>query len=271
VKKRIFLLPKICVQKNKERCVSFLAKKIGLLICCTALLFASFSNKAHGAFILDDLYVGVDGGWSTGLFASNRSIHGGPLSLASSSVSYGLDVVAGYHVGGNVGLAICRCCRTDLSYTYFNNPVKWQNAFFGTGTNSYDAKLQTHLVLWNAYLHASDYVNDCLGFSPYVGAGVGAAFNHLGKITERTFGATVFAHNSGHTEANFAARFGLGLLKPFCHRWALDMGFNFNYIGRAQSGKTQELITGVPITINPYKHSNIWLATFYLGLKYRIE
>ncbi len=220
--------------------------------------------------VFNQVYVGFEGGWGTGLFKSNRSIHNGPAATLTSTVDFGLDILPGYHVGGNVGYVFNRCWRTDISYTYLHNVVQWQTAFLGTSTHSFDATHHTHLILWNAYLHLTDYLNGCLGFSPYLTGGVGVAINVLNTIKERDFSTTLLARDNGSRHKNFGARFGMGVLKPFCDQLALDMGFNVNFIGNIRSGRRQNLTTGGSVPITSFRHSNNWITTFYVGLKYRI-
>jgi opacity protein-like surface antigen len=215
-------------------------------------------------------YVGLDGGWATGFSTSKRDLGGGPLASTSSSISYGLSIQAGYNVGANIGFILCPCLRTDFSYTFLSNPVKWQNQSSGGAAFSLNAQLHSHLLLWNAYLHLNDF-SSCCSFSPYLTGGIGFAINDLGKVSERNASSVLTSNDQGHSHTNFGARFGLGLLKPFRSTWVLDMGTFINYIGTVESGNRQTpLAGGSSIPIQPYRHIDNWIGTFYVGVKRRI-
>lgn len=232
-----------------------------------------------------NFYIGVDGGFAYGLvqarsdFSVNNINTPPPAVPPSASTTYNCSNGPGFHVGANAGYWLCPSLRTDISYSYIKTPVRWETQyvfsspdFLEVASDFFAAYNNCHLILWNGYYHLNQFFN-CVDFSPYISGGIGLAVNSLGKTDVRNNGGILIGRINNATNTNFAARFGLGFLKPFCN-WVLDMGFNFQFIGAIKTGTTLSLFpradlpSGLDQPINRHQHFSNWLGTFYVGIKY---
>jgi hypothetical protein len=227
------------------------------------------SPKCCGLF--DNYYIGCEGGWSAPFLITPRSSETEFRGIPR--ISRDLHLSSGYHFGLNVGCMCNRYMRVDISYTFLSNPARWRLQLDGM-EGTFDAQLHTHLVLFNGYLHLNKLCRLKLHFAPYLTAGIGAVVTDLTHVKEHNAPAlfTLVNGERGITDSNFAARVGLGFLKPFFCNWVIDAGFNLNYIGGIATGNQlpldEILITG--IIPDPLEHPHNWISTLFIGLKYQL-
>ncbi len=214
-------------------------------------------------------YVGIEGGWSTGLGHANKSRGVGGFF---TGIAEGPRADSGYNVGASLGYRWNCLLRTDLSYTYLHPNHYNCNTFFPNPdqTDLFKAHLHSHLILLNTYMHLNAVYCLLPWIDPYITGGVGVAVNRMDDIREFASGEeSFFAKIHSYTHTNFGARVGVGVMKYFCHCWILDLGFNANYIGRVRSDNSRTFIArGTSQPIGKYDFKNNWIGTFYLGLKY---
>lgn len=218
-------------------------------------------------------YVGIEGGWSTGLGHANKSRGVGDNF---TGIAEGPRATSGYNVGASLGYRWNCLLRTDLSYTYLHPKHYNWNTFFSVAGNNvtepFKAHLHSHLVLLNTYMHLNALYCLFPWMDPYISGGVGVAVNRLDDIREfpgELEGGPFFARIQSHTHTHFGARLGAGVMKYFCSCWIVDLGFNANYIGKVRSGNSRTFVSGAPRQpIGKYDFKNNWIGTFYLGLKY---
>jgi opacity protein-like surface antigen len=100
------------------------------------------------------------------------------------------------------------------------------------GTNDYRAKKSEWLLLANAYLDLGTYY----GFTPYVGAGIGASYNTISNFRDINVqtGGGGYA-GTGH-EWNLAWALHAGMAFKATERLTIDFGYSFVDLG---DGKTE--------------------------------
>lgn len=244
-------------------------KRLKFLLCGICVLFSQTIQADCDCDCDNNFYIGVDGGFAFGLVQSRSDFDPGNAITITGSTTFDAHIGAGFHVGANAGYWLRSNLRADISYSYMRVPLTWvvQFAFPDPEFSSdfYTLYDNCHLVLGNAYYHLNNFfVND---YSPYISGGVGVAFNAAGKTDVRFRQGQLGAHLNPYTNTNFAARFGVGLMKPFCGH-ALDMGFNFLFIGAVKTGETLLGLNGFSGIVEPNRHHMNWVGTFYVGFKY---
>jgi len=176
-----------------------------------------------------------------------------------------------WFVGAGFGYQFNEHFRMDVTGEYrggsdFTGHDYYDTGSDGTidGTNDYTGKKEEAVFLVNAYY-------DFAGFSswatPYIGAGVGAAWIKLSDF--RDVNAMTGALGlSGDTETwNIAAALYAGVGFQLSERLMLDVGYRFLYMGDAS---TEDLVAldGSNATYNPLRFNNIMSHDVRVGLRY---
>ena len=104
-----------------------------------------------------------------------------------------------------------------------------------TTSDRYSGKISNGLILANGYIDLGTWYH----LTPYVGAGVGVAINHLSGVTdlnELNYGQPS-GSSQGNTKTNFAYAFMAGVAYDIAPNLKLDFGYRFVDMGRLQSGQ----------------------------------
>lgn len=219
-------------------------------------------------------YLGVEGGWITGLTQATPDTNVGPAAM--NGVSANPMPRAGFEVGGNIGYRFPCFFRSEFAYTFERQSYDWQAYFLSTAVapqpptvvQSFQAKLNSHLLFWNQYLQFGDFCPVVANFDPYLQGGIGVAFNRLKETKEIAAGSVLTARLADKTATQLAFRFGLGTLVYSSSCWMLDMGIQVTYLGEVRSGNTRTLVSGVTQNIGPYEFENNWIGVFNVGVKF---
>jgi opacity protein-like surface antigen len=175
-----------------------------------------------------------------------------------------------WFIGAGVGYKINDSWRVDVTGEYrFDSDLNANDAYDtgsdGTidGTNEYDGTKEEAVFLFNAYYDFESWGT----VTPYIGAGVGAAWIKLSDFTD-TNAMTGGFGLSGETETwNFAAALYAGATVDLRDNLKLDIGYRFLYMGDAE---TEDLLTagGVNIENNPFNFDNIMSHDLKVGVRY---
>lgn len=134
------------------------------------------------------------------------------------------------------------------------------------GTNFYDGTKEEAVFLLNAYW---DLPKMSMA-TPYVGAGVGAAWIKISDFTDTNPNPLAIGL-SGDTETwNFAAALYAGVGFELSERLTLDVGYRFLYMGDAE---TEDLLTpdgDNDIVGNFFQFDNIISHDIKVGLRYQL-
>lgn len=158
-----------------------------------------------------------------------------------------------------------RTSRTEGTYTYTStgggNPTI-------SGTVQDTIKLRSTVGMLNGYL-------DLLprgGFTPYVGAGVGLAYNYMKRsyANTETGGATPQSVSGTGTEAKlgFAGALMGGVTFAFDHSWAIDLNYRALYL---QGGNVALTTTGLATNQrSTVTLGDTWEHQVRIGLRFNI-
>lgn len=142
-------------------------------------------------------------------------------------------------LGGGIGYYLTSHVRGDLTLDYrFKSEVTGTNADVGNpdfipGKRKFD--LSSTVGLANLYYDFGHRAH----FSPYVGAGIGFAVNKTSSGTISDFDSTVNPTGgaiAGATKTDLAVALMAGFTHQFRQDLALDAGYRFLYLGKAETG-----------------------------------
>jgi len=179
----------------------------------------------------------------------------------------GID--GGAFVGGGFGYQMNNWFRGDITAEY-RTPSNY-SAFesysnvFGTGGDAYSAKIRSTVVLANGYVDLGTWY----GVTPFVGAGVGAAFVNFHGLQDvgtgpGNFGAFGAAPDANKVNLAWAAMAGLDYaISP---NWKLEIGYRYLDMGRVTSNGIVCTATCGP----PFEAQSFHLASqdVRVGLRY---
>lgn len=217
-------------------------------------------------------YLGFEGG---GMFRLSHIPKKPRVGGLSQGIAFDAKPHPGYSLGASVGYRWNCLLRTDLSYTFLHPAsFRWKTFFVPPNPEPFKAHLHSHLFLFNTYAHLNEWLCFFSSLDPYITCGVGVALSRLDHIQEFSSSGTFYSKIQPYTQAQFAGRLGLGIMKHFCRCWILDLGFNANYIKSLRSGNERVVFAVPGISsagrgkIGVYRFKNVWIGNFYLGLKY---
>ena len=153
-------------------------------------------------------------------------------------------------LGGGVGYQFNSFFRADVTGEYrFGDHYRAvegfaPNQFFinsftpptqgSGGADYYQGNITNGVVLVNGYVDIGTWYR----ITPYVGAGVGVAFNHFSGLTD--YNVTNFGQPSGssegHTNTELAYAFMAGFAYDLTPHLKLDFGYRYLNMGRISSG-----------------------------------
>lgn len=167
-------------------------------------------------------------------------------------------------VGVGIGYRVNDYLRTDLTLDY-----EWNSDFRGTAdcidvsctgiaySNEF-ATLDVWTVLWNIYADLG-YYN---GFTPYVGAGVGASYVSVKNVNAIHANGRRVKYPSGN-KWNFSWALMAGAAYEIDENWTVDAGYRYLNIGEVQtkSFASNGEVTGI-------KYENLAAHEVRVGLRY---
>jgi opacity protein-like surface antigen len=129
--------------------------------------------------------------------------------------------------------------------------------------DQYGAKFHSAVFLLNGYADLGTWYN----VTPYVGAGVGAAINNFGGISD--YNLAFYGQNAGYgqstTSTDFAYAFMAGLSYSLTSNIKLDLGYRYLDMGRIASGTIA--CTNAPCP-GEVQHYHLSANDVRLGLRY---
>jgi opacity protein-like surface antigen len=227
------------------------------------------AKKAKAMKKLMIIAVGAITGWSMGAVAQTppesfyvRVDTGGSFST-NAGKDVAVDIGQSPIVGAGVGVKVLPFLRTDVtvsyrpSYSFAAPPTPIEPP--GT-TGRGDVKTLAAMV--NAYYDFPTLI----GFTPYVGGGVGVARNEVGTTTlsSNATGATV-ATLAGSTDTQFAWQLSAGASYSILPTIALDIGYRYFDAGEGRSGSTAT-IAGTTVSF-PTQRGNIRAHEIQAGVR----
>jgi opacity protein-like surface antigen len=151
---------------------------------------------------------------------------GGAVSFLNESLG------TTWMIGGGIGYRYNSWFRTDLTFDYraFDFTGNTPCGCPGDSVETYD--LDTWTIMVNAYADLGSWY----GITPYVGAGVGAAYHWLHDIVGVNPDASVTIIPDGGGWA-FAAAVMAGVTIAVSDRTSIDAGYRYIWLGDVESGQ----------------------------------
>lgn len=204
-------------------------------------------------------YIRGDVGIGLGRSVGMRSVpdpmtQGGPGFVPTSYRISDAMFTAAPIIGFGIGYKVNQWFRTDMTFDYrnasfsANDQLVWNNGAVGPGysatdlRNFYRGNLSTMTVLFNGYLDLGTWY----GITPYVGAGIGIAYQRMYGVTDNGF-SNVFAGvgagssfaTSGTYKVSTATGLAWALMAGFSYdvntRLKLDFGYRYLHTGKVKS------------------------------------
>ncbi len=167
-------------------------------------------------------------------------------------------------VGVGVGYRVNDFLRTDVTLDY-----EWDSDFTGhvdcpglcdgsSGRSDEFATLDVWTVLWNAYADLGHYN----GFTPYVGAGIGASYVNVKNVRAINANGRRVKYPNGH-KWNLSWALMAGTSYEIDENWKIDAGYRYLHIGEVQtkSFDSSGYVTGI-------KYDNLAAHEVRVGLRY---
>lgn len=145
-------------------------------------------------------------------------------------------------IGAGVGYQFSDYLRGDITAEYraatrFQANARYPRTSTDVAYPYYDGQVTSTVVLANGYVDLGKYY----GLSPYVGAGVGAAYNKVGTVYEHTsfpaYGTYADGTFGGAGKWNFAWALHTGMTWDVNPRLKLDIGYSYKNLGSVKTGE----------------------------------
>jgi opacity protein-like surface antigen len=218
-------------------------------------------------YIRGDMGVGIQsmGAWNIGLI--NHPPKGSVANWLRHSVD---DTVI---IGGGFGYQFSEWLRGDITAEYrasanFKGADSWRYPPNPRGYNSYTGSLSSTVVLANAYVDLGKH----WGLTPFVGAGIGGAYNRLTHVTD--IGGGIAAGSVGEFadkgKLNFAWALHAGVSYEVNQNLKLEASYRYLNMGDAETGvitcRPNRCTGGSRLTIN-----DITSNDFRLGARWMLN
>jgi opacity protein-like surface antigen len=224
------------------------------------------------------------GGWylrgDIGMTSQHATKISNPLdtTLNVTGPSYagtGLSGASTFDVG--VGYAFNSWLRGDVTAEYRNaatlrGSVYGQFSAFGnnfSGVDNYSANLSSFVFLANAYVDLGTWW--CI--TPFIGAGVGAAYNHLASFRDdglTTFNGltagTQFATDGNKTSLAWAAHAGLAY--KVSNNFTVELAYRYLDLGTAVTGSSNFAFSPGPPGTHAWTVNNLTSQDLRLGVRW---
>jgi opacity protein-like surface antigen len=176
--------------------------------------------------------------------------------------------------GAGIGYEFNDYLRGDLTVEYRGNSdfeaLDWvDSSVTGLTTNGYTAKKNEWLVLANAYYDFNAFG----GFTPYVGAGIGASRNTISHFRDINIITGGGAYAEEESEWNFAWALHAGLGIQATERLTVDLGYSFVSLGDATTGELRNDDPDAPFPPDGndgMQFNDIYSHDFKLGVRYAL-
>jgi opacity protein-like surface antigen len=141
----------------------------------------------------------------------------------------------------------------------------------GSGVDTYSGSKSEWVVMANAYVDLGTWYN----FTPYVGAGVGAANIKISGFRDDGFNFSPTLKNSTAYAAdadkwNFAWALHAGVTYKVTQSMSIDFGYRYIDLGNATTGATRAF-DGSFVNGGPFTFNHIYSHDLKLGIRWMLE
>jgi opacity protein-like surface antigen len=225
------------------------------------------------------LYFKVGSGGSYSMSAGINNPN--PTYWDASPQGYNGDVGQSALYSAAIGYSYSKLISTDFEYIYRPsfNYIKYQTstasqtiAFNGNKTRIFN--LQSNSLMWNVYLHGKGYsddlnynVYDDIFMEPFVGGGLGVAFNTVSNFHSNRVDATVASIMNDNYKTSIAWQFSAGL--NFYNTSNFNLGAGYRYYNGEGFASNSYIVNNQ--TIAPPWLGIIQANEFFVQLGYKID
>lgn len=133
-------------------------------------------------------------------------------------------------IGGGIGYALTYWFRADITGEYRTPTKYWALASYNLGSDAYAASIPSGVILANGYIDFGTWFR----VTPFIGAGVGAAFHSFDGFTDTALGPqNLGGYGSGPTRNSVAPAWALmaGFAYSFSPNWKLEISYRYLDMG----------------------------------------
>ncbi|MBO6757852.1 MAG: porin family protein [Roseibium sp.] len=166
-------------------------------------------------------------------------------------------------VGVGVGYKFNNYLRTDLTIDYEAPAEVTGYAVCGACTGGFSketAEIDVWTVMLNGYVDLGTWYN----ITPYVGAGIGAAWVNTSDQVSVNPGFGTTSYDGSNAEWNFAWALMAGASYAFTPNWSLDAGYRYKDLGTAKTVRLHNVGTGG----SRIEYEDLTAHEFRLGARY---
>lgn len=268
----------------------YFTKKQALII--VGLLTCQLSNAGGMGTEQSDrdlwkkFYIGIDGGYSVSSSSTNlrpdmtNAQNYQLFFITPLNTDFHGDIGSAGMLGGFIGYHVTDTLGVSLNYDYrdqYNWEVLSRKGTELGSTETYKADISIQTLLVNLVLNANGSWN---GFTPYVNAGIGAAFNRLGNFNNASVSSPGSSHiptnvfnytSADNSTTSFAWDAGVGIDYALTNKTHLTLGYRFVDAGKLSSSSNfTETVSGRSSTITPFITNHVLLNEFVAGLRWEL-
>lgn len=167
-------------------------------------------------------------------------------------------------IGVGVGYKFSDHLRGDVTLDY-ETPAKATGYAVCGGCTGGFSKETTDIDVWTLMLNGYYDIGTWNNFTPYVGAGIGAAYVNTDNTVSVNPGGATTNYDGSHGEWNFAWALMAGASYAMTPNWSLDAGYRYKNLGTAKTVKYYN--TGSGQTRSEFK--DLTAHEFRLGVRYQ--
>ena len=201
------------------------------------------SADMHGVYFTPKFLLGIQ---STGDISND----GGFSPSNHSQAVFGGALAAGYNWAPKFGFPI----RTELEFAMRSSSSDSGNGNHGFVYTDHDWSMNSHTLFFNAYFD----IETGTPFTPYIGGGLGLAFNSAEIEVNTVAGNFRSSIDSSQYDTTFAWNVGVGFAYAFNENVALDAGYRFIGLGHRE----YDFGPDAKVDHSPY------INEFYTGLRF---
>ena len=212
---------------------------------------------ASGWYLRGDVGIGINNKLSITYLPSPPDVGNGfAFDQHSEADTTFFDVGAGYEVNNWLRLDATATYRdrTQVNARGVFNPVT------GAG-DAYQGYLKSWVFLANAYVDLGTW--DCI--TPFIGAGVGTAYNQMADLVDMGIGTTGAGFGRNSTNWSLAYAFYAGLDYAVTRNFSMELAYR--YLNYGSVTDTIDCVGGC--TPDSYKFSNFSSNDIMLGMRWK--
>lgn len=256
-------------------------------LCSTAIFagnaFAGTMGPIQESDWMKNLYIGVDGGYSSSLNSTNFSPYTNTnignydnVMSVPGNTTFQHDIGNSGMVGGFLGYKVNENLSFNVNYDY-RGWFNWQvptNASLSSSINDllyYANDISIQTLLFNFVLTPNKNLESLGNLRPYITGGIGMAFNNVGTVTSVNLLETSSYNNiKGASSTTFAWTVGIGAEYMITKNITYTLGYRFVDAGSLETSNTLYNSTG-NYEINPFKANQVLLNEIITGLKWQFN